>query len=824
MKDDLRLILDIQSVQSVAHGERGIARYTQSLVEGLLSRSQAVRGLMLNPGLALPCHLRRELRDSGLLRPGTKSSVDSLLSSEPGSWVYVVLSPFELMPNQEPFYPSYLQRGGLKLAVVLYDLIPLLHEDAYLTQPLMRRMYHQRLRLIRRADLVMTISESARQDALAFLGLDPQRVVTIGTGIDETFSPEPVLATVENEGVRELVCRKDHSYLLTLMGEDPRKNLEGLLKAYSGLPESLRAETPLVVAGKYREESQRMYLEASPLKPEDWKQVVFTGMLSDADLKHLYQHAALFIFPSIYEGFGLPAAEAAACGCPVVVSNTSSLPEVIGWEPATFDPHNPDEMGRIICRALTDEAFASELRRVASESAIRHRWPHVVDRTLGALQGLSSLVPSSPGQVKSGGERLRLALVGPLAPAKSGIATYNTLLIKELEQLCDVDVYVPDALSFEAPSPFRKTKRMLLESLTRTRSASEYDLVIYTMGNSSHHVTSLQLFRKCPGVVWMHDARLSGLYYMEACTSVSPPEVLEWLQAYLEKEFSTEFERGMIAQEVFSAAHIFLEKAPPMTREVFRKSLAVVVHSAQAEQMIREENPEIDTPVYRIPLAADLRLPGNQPVRDDPKWIVVFGTMGPAKAPEKVARIFGQLIREFPDLRLAFVGAMDEGSKMQIFEECRTLEVPEDKLVFTGFVERRDYEKWLSRADLAIFRRERDNGESSAAANDCLSAGVPLLSNIPSQAEYPDTAVRKLAFDASEEEWEKTILHLLNSPEERQALQQAGSAYAEEISFRKVAENFLRICRELKTTQKGEGEKYFSGKNNYAEFYHMNRI
>jgi glycosyltransferase involved in cell wall biosynthesis len=235
-------------------------------------------------------------------------------------------------------------------------------------------------RAARRADQVLTDSEHSRRDLLRFLGLPAARVRAIPCGVDARFQPVPDgpgrRAALERYGVKP-------PYLLYVGGINARKNIAGLFEAFA----RVRARHPgleLVVAGKRQWATgpidaafERLGLAGA---------VRFTGYLDDADLPALYSAAEAFVFPSLYEGFGLPPLEAMACGAPVIASNASSLPEVVGSAALLVDPHDSGALAAAIERVLGDQPLRDDLRRRGLARAAQFGWARAAQETLAAYR------------------------------------------------------------------------------------------------------------------------------------------------------------------------------------------------------------------------------------------------------------------------------------------------------------------------------------------------------------------------------------------------------------------------------------------------------
>src|SRR5262249_31892651 len=194
----------------------------------------------------------------------------------------------------------------------------------------------------RRADAVITVSECSRHDLVSYLGLDIERIRVISEGVDTRFRP-----VVNDAWLQAVLARYTikQPYVLYVGGINARKNIGRLFTAYAQLLER-HPDVALVVCGKRQWQTDEIDATFRQLNLTDY--VHFTGYVDDADLPALYSAAELFVFPSLYEGFGLPPLEAMACGTPVVTSNVSSLPEVVGDAALIVDPYDVEGLAAAI--------------------------------------------------------------------------------------------------------------------------------------------------------------------------------------------------------------------------------------------------------------------------------------------------------------------------------------------------------------------------------------------------------------------------------------------------------------------------------------------
>ena len=253
-------------------------------------------------------------------------------------------------------------------AVIFYDLIPFIHPQKYLDNPMMNRWYRNKIESLKRADILLSISNSAREEALTHLNFDSKRVISISTANDSTFSS--IVASVDVEKKYKIT----RPFLMHTSAFEDRKNFIGLIYAFAFLADDIRLSHQLVlVCGlkKYQRKSIEDTISALGLEKDE---VILTGFAPDEDLIALYNSCYLFVFPSFHEGFGLPVLEAMSCGAAVIGSNNSSIPEVIGRDDAVFNPYSTCNMAKKITEVLTNKDFHQELKEHSLVQAKQFDW------------------------------------------------------------------------------------------------------------------------------------------------------------------------------------------------------------------------------------------------------------------------------------------------------------------------------------------------------------------------------------------------------------------------------------------------------------------
>jgi glycosyltransferase involved in cell wall biosynthesis len=220
-----------------------------------------------------------------------------------------------------------------------------------------------------RSNRILTVSEASKRDILEFFKVAPEKITVIYNGIDERFATEP---PADKMRAVEERYQLQGEFALYVGNVKPHKNVERLLDAFHLVRQSGLHDLKLVVIGD--DISKYAALRRAVHRYNLHKYVRFLGFLPDETLAVVYRLAAVFVFPSLYEGFGLPPLEAMACGTPVVTSNVSSLPEVVGDAALLVDPYSAEAIADAMRRVLTDTSLRSDLRARGLARAGEFSW------------------------------------------------------------------------------------------------------------------------------------------------------------------------------------------------------------------------------------------------------------------------------------------------------------------------------------------------------------------------------------------------------------------------------------------------------------------
>ncbi|WDS35632.1 glycosyltransferase [Pseudoxanthomonas sp.] len=431
----MRIVIDLQGAQTASR-YRGIGRYSQALAEAMLRQPRGHEFWLVSNGDM------EEVAFGALadLLPPERAvrfhSVQPVHWRDPGNaWRRAasehMREAFLQGLRPDVVHVSSLVEGGLDEAVTsigvrtpapftaatLYDLIPL-HDPSYIASDWAQPWYHDKMSSLRRADLLLAISEHVRRDVVDVLSVAPDRVVNISSAASDIFRPVPMTEDLRRQFKRDYGIQGD--YLMYSGAMDPRKNLERLLAAYAMLPGKTRSQYQIVISGRLSDiELGRLKLIARRHRIEP-DRMVTVGQVSDQALVELYSGAALFVFPSLQEGFGLPVLEAMSCGTAVIGSALTSIPEVIGREDALFDPMDVASIAAAIQSVLGDPLFARELREHGLRQARKFSWASSASRALDAFESRQKTVQEIIGWRAGIAEQeaSRAALISELAAVR----------------------------------------------------------------------------------------------------------------------------------------------------------------------------------------------------------------------------------------------------------------------------------------------------------------------------------------------------------------------------------------------------------------------
>ncbi|NOR54971.1 MAG: glycosyltransferase [Sulfurovum sp.] len=390
----MRILIDLQACQGESRF-RGIGHYSFSLAQSMAKLGKE-RGhdiwLLLNS-----LYDSKDLSDKFLQWIPREHIVefgidDNMLLEDIRLQVINKIHP-DIIHITEPF-GGYLDDVVVSIsntskdiytATTLYDFIPFIHPDLYLIDENYRKFYLERLDTIKQSNLFLAISEHSKNEGINVLNLIPEQVSNISAAVDSQFKKNNYSEEEQFELLKKYNIKQ--SFVLYVPGGfDPRKNFDRLLIAYSKLSLDIRNKHQVVIGSKVSDEIKIDILNKANSYGIDSDSIVLTGYLDENELIALYNLCKLYVFPSLHEGFGLPVLEAMACGAPVIGSNTTSIPEVIGYEDALFDPYSVESIYIKMHKCLTDKNFENTLRKHSEEHAKKFSWDNSAIKALDKFE------------------------------------------------------------------------------------------------------------------------------------------------------------------------------------------------------------------------------------------------------------------------------------------------------------------------------------------------------------------------------------------------------------------------------------------------------
>lgn len=387
----MRVAIDMRSLE--VHRTRGLGCYARNLVNSISQIDSENEYLLFyrrgikRGNLEVGDNFKR--RDVLLKRPKRLHRLDEIMDQS--------LLPIQILLNGriDVFHSLSSVTFYLKTCksiITVPDLIPFVLNEKKIDRLLLNLRFREWLwmKSLRKADRIITFSENSKKDIMKLLGIPEKKIEVIYLSADPRFGPvrdrQAIAKIMGRYSVRE-------KFILYLGGFAGHKNIERLVRAFYEFSLSSDDKWQLVLAGKLPDEKIE--------NADDWTinepvrkirslvaklgldaKVIFTGFVPEEDLPTLYSAASVFVFPSLYEGFGLPPLEAMACGTPVVASNTSSLPEVIGDAGVLVNPFSIDEIVGAMRSVFEKKSQQREMSCKGVERARRFSWEETARKTL----------------------------------------------------------------------------------------------------------------------------------------------------------------------------------------------------------------------------------------------------------------------------------------------------------------------------------------------------------------------------------------------------------------------------------------------------------
>lgn len=803
----MRIVIDMQGAQT-GNRFRGIGRYTLALSRAIIKNRDKHEVILALNG-AFPDSVNKIREDFSQVLPRKSIRVwhpltqvaqlapeshlrqklneyvrDNFLASLSPD-IVLVSSHFEgwgddAVTTTHPCENNYIT------ATIVYDLIPYIHQSIYLANDDFKRWYLEKLSQLSNSNLWLTISESSKQESVNYLGLPSEKCINISSDSDEQFrkvemTDHDILKIKKRHGIH-------NKFIMYTGGIDHRKNIEGLIRSYSLLSKELRKDHQLVVVCSAQDTARNKLCSLALEHGLRETEFILTGFISEEDLISLYNCCSLFVFPSWHEGFGLPVLEAMRCGAPVIASNISSLPEVIGIQEALFDPHSDQAIALIIERALSDKDFKKRLIRNSERQSKNFSWDFTAKRAIDAME-YAFAEKNKKQVVSTHPKKPKLAYISPLPPERSGIAIYSAELLPTLSEYYQIEVITDQD---EISDYWIQKNCVVRRSDWFIKHSNDYDRVLYHFGNSHYHQHMFSMLQTVPGVVVLHDFYLSGVaYHMQA--SLYAPGFFEQ-QLYHSHGYSA-------LQKLAKTDNIIdIITQYPMSREVLENSVGCIVHSKNSVQLVQQWYHLSDSILKVIPLA---RVAAKNTDKgsarqalgftDDDFIVCSFGFLAPTKLNHKILQSwFDSALSNNQACHLVFVGENPSGDYGNTLTEDINNSSCAARIHITGWASTEKFEQYLAAADIGVQLRSMSRGETSATVLDCMNYGLPTIVNAHgSMAELDQETVYMLPDKFNTAELSKALESLWFDPVMREKLaERAKSSIINQHNPTKCAKNY----------------------------------
>lgn len=364
----------IDSRSATLHAGSGIGTYTKNLVLNLLNINSSDRLNVIWTG-ELPSNIKKDNADI------------FLISGRHGEFFEKFYLPNLLNKNNIDLY--HIPQNGIgfpfdssiNTIVTIHDLIPYIMPET-VGKGYLKRFLRDMPYIISQAAGIITVSEYSKKDILRFFPEFPEEKIFV----------TPLAANTTFKPLDKNLCKKhikdnfkvEDPFILYVGGFSKRKNVKELILAFKHVKPSLNKNYKLIIAGSLRDEgiSLKNFVESEGLSDS----IVFTGFIEDSFLPTLYNAADAFVYPSLYEGFGLPPLEAMSCKTPVITSNLTSIPEVTSDAAILINPHNIDELSSALVTLLNNDSLKQNLAEKGYKRSQNFTWNNTAEKTFAAYK------------------------------------------------------------------------------------------------------------------------------------------------------------------------------------------------------------------------------------------------------------------------------------------------------------------------------------------------------------------------------------------------------------------------------------------------------
>lgn len=798
----MKIILDLQACQSSSR-RRGIGRYAYECATAILSSEHnhhilvALNASLIDSSQKLIDHftpLLKSPEDLVLFHAPLKGDkplqLDLYLEMQKD--IFEIYHPdlvhcFSLFESDPQVVTGNCSSSKSYLhTCTLHDLIPAQYEDTYLQDKALNRNYRSKLYQLNKFDALFSVSEYSKLIAEDLAKIPSRKIFNVFSAASDFFE-KIARREVDKNHMRELGIKQN--FIMNTGGNDPRKNTNKLIEAYSMLESNIKETYQLVLVRTAtileKEEIDKTIKKLGISRDS----VVVTGYISDHTLRMLYNTCSVFVFPSLCEGFGIPVVEAMRCGAPTIVSDNSSLLEIVQDERAFFQAKCATSIASKITDVLSDKNFAQSLSEAGYERTRHISWMSVAHSFITACEELLDRKNHNAIPQKI----IRLALFSPVPPQKSGIADYTADLVPHLSMYYHIDI-VTDC---QNPSDWALSAHAAIISYEEfTYKSESYDRIHYMIGNSTFHSSMFKYIKSFPGTVTLHDFYLTGVFnYLD----------VQYRGYFLLRLFRSHGFSGLLEEQHLGRQET-IEKFP-CNLEVCTESIGVIVHSKHAKELGQKFYGEkftqawqkIDHLRYENLTSGQAEIRKQLGLEATTLLVCTFGHFTPRKYPFEILEAWDLFCQNYSGKSmLLFIGEINDTREALDFLDLIKFR---NNVKATGFTTKSEYKKYHIASDITIQLRRNSNGETSGALYDALASSTAVIvNNHGSFQEIPEICCLKIPDNFSVRDLYEAIQRLTSNPSAKMLYKKRGLQFVGALlhpnkianDYHQCIENFYR--------------------------------
>ena len=700
----MRILFDFRSFQ--ISQERGIGRYILGLAEAMTELENVSISVLLSENLSaveFDEKFRRKICVYSIENFSNYEIAENFDFFFKGNF-------FDYRGLEEYIYPVEVITKCNKVVGILHDLIPLIFSKNYLNTLELKKEYIAQFELMKYATHFFCNSDCTALDGQKLMNRPADYFTTIYGGADYNKFQSP-------NSHKEYNGKERKNNIVFIAGADKRKNFHGAAKAFAKAWETgkIPADAKLYLICKSDEWFiKEVQNEIADSKAKIGEQIVITGFIPDNEVVKLLSTAKASIFPSFYEGLGLPILESYIAGTPCFASNISATREFVNVE-SSFNPYNNDEIKEIIIRIFNDEAFCKQSLAFGRKLVERINWQNAAKTTVKKLKEL----------VIQKKENEKIAIFSVLPPQKTGIAPYSYKLhtadIKKYDVLSDIATLqdyqnlISDKYNNIFPVNFFDYAALI----------NDYFGKVFVIGNSEHHLTSLENAVKSKGEknrwLYLHEAFVFFAFFPLLNFDINKIKsfAADWYPEYL-KDISDLTNCGQV-YDVFITNEIYGIR-PLINMTGIRK---LFVNNEKAAQLIRKELTDEEFSSLHIEILfhpiENLQNVSAINLKDNKKQVVVgsFGIPDKTKMTEEIISAVEILNKSGHNVKLVLAGYNTASVKTKDYNFLEIYDSPNTEKLYS----------LMKSVDLAIQLRPDSHGESSGCVAQLLGLGQNVLTN-----------------------------------------------------------------------------------------------